>query len=480
MSTLNEKEETELEALIVGAGFSGIACACRLQMDLGLNNFKIFEKDSSCARWDRSVSMKDKKVVLVGNGCTAAQIVPNIAEEVQQLTQIIRSKHWIVPQLKNPLEGPVFEFLERNLPGFVKFERLAIITLLESHFLQTFITDGKGARERFASVSRDYVGRCAPKEYHDMIIPRPGELEVSCKRRIYDDGYIVALGRPNVELTNDQAKEIVKDGVILQSGRKVEADIIILANGFQTDKYACQMEIRNEKGQQLEEYWKHEKGAPQAYRTEMCSSFPNMFIIWGPNAVTGHFSAVFSIERAVEMATRILRPIFLTGDQSLAPIQRSRGKSIRVRPEAEDAEQILIQDAMKGLIFSTGCGSWYTDESGRVTAVNPSFQTTVAFRSRFPHYYDFDYRGLSDGEAWRSWSLSTRIGSLLGLGATPSPQGSIHHGSVHRLLALPFHLVRYLVSRFAVRSLQTLAFLMDFLFRHKRPSPFISPRVMRK
>jgi cation diffusion facilitator CzcD-associated flavoprotein CzcO len=574
MASPTGKESTELEAIIVGAGFSGIASACRIQLDLGLKNFKVFEKDSSwggtwhvstfpgagcdiparlyslsfsqrtnwpsfftpqkvvesylcdvadqfdlnrrthfrhavqtatfdeknahwvvtvrdletgkvkrhtarvffscvgalsvprecdikgadsfkgaifhSARWDKAVSLKGKKVVLIGNGCTAAQIVPNIAEEVKQLTQIIRSKHWIVPQLKNPLQGPFFEWLERNLPGFVGFERMAIITLLESHFLQTFIKEGKGARERFASVSRDYVTRCAPKEYHDMIIPRPGELEVSCKRRIYDDGYIVSLGRPNVELTNDQAREIVDDGIILDSGRKVEADVIVLANGFQTDQFACQVEIRNGKGQRLEEYWRQEKGAPQ------------------------------SIERAVEMATRVLRPLFLTGKPSLSPLQRSHGKSIRVRPEAEDLEQDFIQDAMKGLIFSTGCGSWYTDDSGRVTAVNPSFQTTVAIRARFPYYYDYDYRGVSDREAWRSWTVATRIGSLLALGATPRVAGSTHHGIIYRLLASPFHLIRYLAARFAIRSLQTLAFVMDFVFRHKRPSPFIASNAMLK
>ena len=427
------------------------------------------------AQWNQTVSTEGKRVVLIGNGCTAAQIVPTIAPEVKQLTQIIRTKHWIVPQLENPFEGAFFQFLERNLPGFRAFERLAVITLCESHFLQTFRKDGKGARDRYAAVSREYVKRCAPKEYHDMIIPKPGELEVSCKRRIFDEGYIVSLGRPNVELTNDQAAEIVNDGVILQSGRKVEADVIVLANGFQTDKYACQMEIRNGKGQRLEDYWRKEKGAPQAYRTEFCSAFPNFSIVWGPNAVTGHFSAIFAIERAVEMAMRVLRPVFLTGDMSLSPVQRSHGKSVRVKEEAEDLEQEWIQATMKGLIFSTGCGSWYTDETGRVTAVNPSFQTTVAFRSKFPYYYDFDYRGVSQSAAWKSWTLSSRIGTLLRLGVTPSVPGKARQGgALYRLVTLPFYLLRYIGARFAVRSLQTLSFVIDSVCRYHRPQPYLA------
>lgn len=38
--------KTEYECIIVGSGFSGIAAACRIQMDLGLSNFAIFEKDT--------------------------------------------------------------------------------------------------------------------------------------------------------------------------------------------------------------------------------------------------------------------------------------------------------------------------------------------------------------------------------------------------------------------------------------------------
>jgi cation diffusion facilitator CzcD-associated flavoprotein CzcO len=431
------------------------------------------------ARWRTDVPMKDKKVVLVGNGCTAAQIVPNMAEDVKQLTQIVRAKHWIVPQLQNPFEGAFNEKLERILPGYTTFERFAVTVLCESHFLQTFIQDGKGARARFAAVSREYVQRCAPKEYHDMIIPRPGELEVSCKRRIYDDGYIVALGRPNVELTNDQAAEIVPDGVILQSGRKIEADVIVLANGFKPGM-ASQLEIINGKGQRLEKYWKDVKGSPQAYRSMLCSTFPNLFLIWGPNSVTGHFSAVFAIESAVEMATKILRPVFLTGSMDQAPLVRSHGKSIRVKPEAEDLEQDFIQNAMKGLIFTTGCGSWYTDEHGKVTAVNPSFQTTVAWRSKFPNYNDFIYKGVSQQQAWQSWTILTKIGTILRLGATPSVPGENRHGILYRLLTLPYRILHYLLSRMAIRSLQTLSFVIDTLFRYKKPMPYAGPRALIK
>lgn len=41
------------------------------------------------AQWDHSVQLKDKEVVILGNGCTATQIVPEIAPLVKNVTQIV-------------------------------------------------------------------------------------------------------------------------------------------------------------------------------------------------------------------------------------------------------------------------------------------------------------------------------------------------------------------------------------------------------
>lgn len=48
------------------------------------------------ARWDENVSLTDKDVVVLGNGCSAAQLVPAVLPEVKSLTQIARTKHAIV------------------------------------------------------------------------------------------------------------------------------------------------------------------------------------------------------------------------------------------------------------------------------------------------------------------------------------------------------------------------------------------------
>lgn len=67
-------------------------------------------------------------------------------------------------------------------------------------FVQALKKDGGPARARFARLCHKYITQCAPPEYHELLLPNEAEIPVACKRRVFDAGYIPALGRSNVEL----------------------------------------------------------------------------------------------------------------------------------------------------------------------------------------------------------------------------------------------------------------------------------------
>ena len=49
------------------------------------------------ARWNADVDVKDKNVVVLGNGASATQFVPRLVQQVGSkgsVTQIVRSAHW--------------------------------------------------------------------------------------------------------------------------------------------------------------------------------------------------------------------------------------------------------------------------------------------------------------------------------------------------------------------------------------------------
>ncbi|CBQ73815.1 related to putative monooxygenase [Sporisorium reilianum SRZ2] len=370
------------------------------------------------ARWDAGVDLTGKDVVVLGNGCSGTQVVPNIAKRVRSLTQVCRAKHWYAPTPENPFAGSTFGWLQRHVPGWIQFERLIFTLFLDVHFIQAWNKEGKGARDRFAANSALYVRTVAPERYHHMLMPTQHELKVACKRRVFDDAYIPALNLPNVDLTTDQAVEITEHAVVLQSGRRLKADVIILASGFKTGETNVQMRVTGRNGRELNAVWA-KNGAPQAYRTVLCHDFPNLALLWGPGSVTGHYSAIFTIESSVRFMCSLFKPLFLAGPSSVPALERSAGRTVDVKADAQHKEDVMVQTQMRDLIYTSGCKGWYTNAQGRVSTLYPGFQLTFAWRSDHPIAADLEYTGFGKTRPSRYWSYWQQLASWLRLGDVP-------------------------------------------------------------
>lgn len=448
--------------LVNGSGALSVPRECDVD---GWQSFKgpLFHS----AKWDTSVDLKDKHVVVLGNGCSATQIVPSIAKQVKSVTQIARAKHWYAPTPVNPFSGPAFRWLERNIPGFILLERTIFTLFLDIHFIQAWNREGKAARDRFAASSQLYVSTVAPERYHHLLIPTQQELSVACKRRVFDDAYIPCLNRDNVELVTDQAVKITENEVVLQSGRRLKADVIILASGFKTGETAVQMKVRGRNGKELNEVWR-KGGAPQAYRSTLCHDFPNLALLWGPNATTGHFSAIFSIESSVRFMCTIFKPIFLAGPSKLSPLQRSAGHTVDVKQEAQDKEDAMIRHQMKDLIYTSGCKGWYTNADGRVSTLYPGFQLTFAWRSDHPIANDFIYTGLPASTRPSSyWSYFQQIASFFRLGDVPEYRAAKlgQKNWIAKYLLTPLSMFLY---RSSLRLLLSIVWIVDNVLFYTR------------
>ncbi|KAK4184195.1 hypothetical protein QBC35DRAFT_506414 [Podospora australis] len=337
------------------------------------------------ARWPSPPpSLEGKKVVVFGNGCTAAQIVPAILPETKSLTQIARSKHWIYPPVdaKMPEIGKA---ILRSLPGATMLQRYVVYFLAEADWAGFSLTPSAAKfREKRRKMAVAYIKATAPEKYHDLLIP---EFEIGCKRRIFDSGYLAALHDERLELTTEKAVEIQPTGVKMEGGRVVEADVIILANGFQTNKYLGGLEVVGRNGERLEEHWK-KFGGPEAYNLTSVSGFPNLFLLLGPNTATGHTSTVMVIENAVNYALRVIRPI-LEG-------KAEAGSAVDVKPEAEKAYFHRIQTALQNTVWTTGCNSWYVrGEGGKMYngMTYPWSQRRYWYECLFPVWKDWEYSG---------------------------------------------------------------------------------------
>lgn len=338
------------------------------------------------ALWNHNVDFKDKKVVVVGNGCSAAQVIPALMNQLdaKSVTQVFRSKHWIMPPIPE-FAYSMYKFLSATRVGLILM-RWLVVLYAESRY-PLYLGNGilaRLVRWWITRKSRNYI-KTAPAKYHDLLMP---DYKVGCKRLIYDYKYIPSLSNPKFDLRGSPIKEVREREVVLQDGSVLEADIIVACTGYNvpTTFYKSYTTI-GKRGLDIQEMWKKE--GVSAYKTVMVRDCPNFFFIAGPNSATGHYSVVSAIENCCAYASRVARPVL-----------EGKAKSVYVKRSAYYEWFQTTQDRLKRAVFGTkfgGCVSWYTEDGVNATAY-PFSQLHYWITSRFFLKKDLVYEAFPEGE----------------------------------------------------------------------------------
>ncbi|GJJ08851.1 hypothetical protein Clacol_003071 [Clathrus columnatus] len=321
----------------------------------GANTFR--GEQFHTARWKDDVFLQGKNVVVIGNGCTASQLIPALQPRVGTLTQIIRTPQWLLP-IFNPQLGPKIHWLFQNFPLFLEIARLYFLAVPEAGWPMLFLYfPGDWMRSRVEKTSKKFIYTNAPKEYHEILIPT---YPIGCKRRIYDpdSSYLNALKADNFKLTKSDIVRITEDG-IQTTNSFYPADVIVYATGFETNGGLGKLHVYGKDGIWLDDYW-NQMGGRSAYNTIavhgcewMPAIFtyiitylslilvPNFFMLFGPNTNTGHTSVLMMIENAIMAVIKLIQPV-LKGDATF----------IEVKKNAYENYTRDVQAASKGLVTS--------------------------------------------------------------------------------------------------------------------------------
>lgn len=174
----------------------------------------------------------------------------------------------------------------------MRLHRFHIFLIAENDFRLFPMTKGAAKlRQKRREKVENYMKSTAPAKYHDILIP---DFDVGCKRRIFDGGYLESLHNDKLHLMESKILGIQPDGVKTTDGF-VPADVIVLATGFQTNTFLPYTQIRGRHGT-VSDHWQR-YGGPEAYNCSVMSGFPNFFMLLGPNAATGHTSALMVAEK---------------------------------------------------------------------------------------------------------------------------------------------------------------------------------------
>ncbi|KAH9867926.1 hypothetical protein IAQ61_007231 [Plenodomus lingam] len=308
------------------------------------------------ARWDWSHSLEGQKVGIIGNGATAAQIIPEILPATSSLTVYQRSPNWVIPRADGPVSA-----LKRAVLKYLPPVRWRIRSGM-MEFRESFheaVTDGNsGFAGLVRSLCLDMMKTQIPNR-PDLWAKLTPDYNPGCKRVIISDDYYPAIVQDKTELETRGIKKITRTGIEMNDSTHHEHDTIVLATGFRTVEFLHPIKITGTGGTSLDSLWA--KGASALYGTTV-PCLPNFGMFYGPNTNLGHNSIILMIEAQSRYLNTLVAAVLDA---------RNRGQRIGIMPSQArtDAFNERIQEVLQKSSFADEkCQSWYKNAEGRITA----------------------------------------------------------------------------------------------------------------
>lgn len=322
------------------------------------------------ARWRDDVDLTGQRVAILGNGASAMQTAPEIADRVAELTVFQHSPQWAAPfeQFRKDVPDPM-RFLLREVPLYRAWYRMRLGWTFNDRLHPALQKDPSWDHpERSLNATndghREYFTRYITAELGDRadeLLPKVlPTYPPYGKRMLMDNGWFRMLRKPHVHLVTEKVIEVRPHGVVTADGEEHEADVVVLATGFDVLRFVNTYEVRGRGGVTLRDAW--EDTDCRSYLGMAVPGFPNFFTLYGPNTQPGHGgSLIFVVEQQVHYLMELLREMTEAGIAS-----------VEVKRDVHDAYNERIDAAHEHMVWThPGMETYYRNDRGRVTVNFP-------------------------------------------------------------------------------------------------------------
>ena len=358
-------EQTEANVVISAAGIFNPPVFPNID---GLDEWK--GEKWHTARWPKDADLAGKRVAIIGNGASCMQIAPEIQDEVESLTIFQKSVHWAAPfeQFRKEVPDPIRTLL-REVPLYRNWYRVRlgwtfndrIHSALQKdpdweHPERSLNAQNDAHRAYFTQYVVDELGDKAP-ELLERVLPTYPPFG---KRMLMDNGWYRMLRNPKVTLVDNHVDRIEHDRLRTEEGTEYEADVLLLATGFDVLNFITTYDAVGRSGASLTDHWEQDNA--KAYLGTVVPDFPNLFTLYGPNLQPGHGGSLIFV---VEMQVRYIM------DMIQKMLQDNIG-AVEIRKEVHDAYNDKVDLAHEQMVWAhPGMTSYYRNERGRIVVNSP-------------------------------------------------------------------------------------------------------------
>ena len=351
------------------------------------------------ARWPQELDLTGKSVAVIGNGASAMQVVPAIADRVKSLTVFQRSKQWAAPfeKFQQPVADEV-RFLLREVPFYQEWYRQRLAWIFNDRIHNSLQVDPEWphpersinkTNDRHRAHFTDYIkAELGPRqELLPDVLP---DYPPFGKRMLMDNGWYRTMARDHVTLVTGGIAKIDGDEIVTDKGERHRADVLVVATGFDAINMLSSFNLHGRGGRSVREIW--DRHGAEAFMGVAIPGFPNFFMLAGPNTALGHGGSVVALlETQTNYILNLLRQA----------MDRHPGRlEIEVHRERHDAYNARVQEAHSRMIWThKGMSNWYRNAQGRVVATTPFRNDDYWHMTQKADLGDYRVRGFAAAQA---------------------------------------------------------------------------------
>jgi len=219
-------------------------------------------------KWHTSLNYQNKKVVVIGSGATAVTIVPKIAENVEKVTMLQRTPTYIAAL---PNKDVVAKFIKWILPSKIAHSVVRTKNILGDMIFYNLC-------RKFPKTMKKFILKGIKKELGDEfpLAPHFSPNYKPWDQRfclVPDGDFFKAIKKGKADVITDTISTFVKNGIELNSGKIIEADIIVSATGLKLLPFGgAKISLNGHPFDITKEF---------IYKGLMLSGLPNFFVFAG-------------------------------------------------------------------------------------------------------------------------------------------------------------------------------------------------------
>lgn len=178
--------------------------------------------------WPESLDYTGKRVVVVGSGATAVSMIPSLTEKAAHVTMLQRSPTYMMSLSRiNPLVQAIRRIFPLRLAN--KLVRLYATTFTVVNYAVARKAP-RFSKWLIRSLAKSALPPGYPIDTHFKPRYDPWDQRLCL---ILDNDLFTAVGDGRVSVVTDHIDHFDSGGIVLRSGERVDADVIVTATGLQ-------------------------------------------------------------------------------------------------------------------------------------------------------------------------------------------------------------------------------------------------------